>query len=104
MQVNTLRATSGGPTWQAGRQMKKGDGREVNKCREVKDMSVVVVVFLLTTCGLSSHESQTYCPHMPKGHMFLQFSYKFVSYDPFIIFKVLILQFLDLIICPRIDF
>ena len=40
MRVNAPRATLGGPTWQAGRQTRRGDSREVNKCREVEDTSV----------------------------------------------------------------
>ena len=81
------------------------DGIIADKCREAEYTSVVVVVvFLLTTCGLSSHESRTYRPHVPKGHVFLQSSYKFASCDPPIIFEVLILQLLDLTIRPGVDF
>jgi len=42
-----------------------------DKCREVKNTLVVVVVFLLTIYGLSSYKLQTYRPYILKGHVFL---------------------------------
>jgi len=35
------------------------DSMMADKCREAEYTSVVVVVFLLTTCGLFSYKSQT---------------------------------------------